>query len=80
LKITYHKQAVKAIDRLDVPTKQRIKQGIENLPSGDVKPLRGHMELYRLRVGDWRIVFSYPDDGTVMIERISPRGGAYKGV
>lgn len=33
-------------------------------------------EGYRLRVGDWRVIFA--DDGTVMlIEAIGPRGGVY---
>jgi len=65
---------------LDVITKQRLKQGIEGIPAGDIKKLRGHTDIYRLRVGDWRIIFSYSDNDTVLIERISPRGGAYRGV
>ena len=80
MNIIYHKQAVKAIERIDTATKQRLKQGIEGIPEGDIKKLQGHTELYRLRVGDWRIVFSYPDDETVLIEKVSPRGEIYKGV
>ena len=33
---------------------------------------------YRLRVGDWRILFSYPEDGIILIEKIGPRGDVYK--
>jgi mRNA interferase RelE/StbE len=80
MNITYYKQAVKTLERMDATTKQRIRQGIEGIPKGDIKKLQGHMELYRLRVGDWRIVFSYPDNETVLIEKISPRGEIYKGV
>ena len=65
---------------MDTATKQRIRQGITGIPKGDIKKLRGHETLYRLRVGDWRVVFSYPDAETVLIEKISPRGDAYKGV
>ena len=79
MKITYAKQAIKVIARLDSPTKQRIRRGISGIPLGDIKRLQGHTELYRLRVGDWRILFSYPDAETVLIERVSPRGEAYKG-
>ena len=79
MKITYAKQAVKMIARLDTPTKQRIGRGISGIPLGDIKRLRGHVELYRLRIGDWRVLFSYPDAGTVLIEKISPRGEVYKG-
>ena len=63
----------------DTPVKcQRIKAGIEKLPAGDVKPFKGSPGTYRLRVGDWRILFSYPEDGTILIEKIGPRGGVYK--
>jgi mRNA interferase RelE/StbE len=80
MRITYHKQAIKVLERLDVPTKQRIKKGIEAMPLGDIVRLQGHTELYRLRVGDWRIVFTYPEPDVTLIERISPRGDVYKGV
>lgn len=80
MNIEYSKTAVKAIGRQDKHTKQRIKAGIEGLPDGDVKPLQGADGRYRLRVGDWRIIFSYPDENTIRIERIAPRGEVYKGV
>lgn len=80
VEIEYSKRAIKAIAGMDKPTKQRIKLGIEGIPKGDIKKLQGHTDLYRLRVGDWRIVFSYPDNETVLIEKIAPRGEIYKGV
>ena len=78
--IQYSKRAVKTINGMDKPTKARIKQAIEGLPAGDVKALQGSAGSYRLRVGDWRVVFSYPDDETILIEKIAPRGQVYKGV
>ena len=69
---------MKVINGMDRPTKQRIKAGIEKLPQGDIKPYKGSPGTYRLRVGDWRILFSYPEDGTILIEKIGPRGGVYK--
>lgn len=80
MQITYSRAAVKVINGMDRATKQRIKAGIENLPKGDIKPLQGNKGSYRLRVGDWRILFSYPEDDTILIEKIGPRGGVYKGV
>jgi len=80
MKPIYSKQAAKSLERIDTATKQRIKKGIDGIPNGDIKKLQGHTELYRLRVGDWRIVFTYPDDETLLIERISPRGAVYKEV
>ena len=79
MEIRYAKAAVKVINGMDRPTKQRIRNAVERLPKGDVKPLSGRVRLYRLRVGDWRIVFSYPDGNTVLIEKIAPRGEIYKG-
>lgn len=80
MEIRYSKAAVKAISGMDRPTKQRIKDGIEKLPQGDIKPLQGSNGSYRLRVGDWRILFSYPEHDIILIEKIGPRGGVYKGV
>ena len=80
MKTKYYKQATKAISGMDKPTKQRIKQAISEIPNGDIKRLQGYTELFRLRVGDWRIVFSYYDAETVLIEKIAPRGGVYKEV
>ena len=78
MEIRYAKAAVKVINGMNRPTKQRIKAGIEKLPQGDIKPFKGSPGTYRLRVGDWRILFSYPEDGTILIEKIGPRGGVYK--
>jgi mRNA-degrading endonuclease RelE of RelBE toxin-antitoxin system len=74
--ITYSKQAAKAISRMDTAAKQRIKAAIEKLPAGDVKKLSGYSYAYRLRVGDWRILFDMSDD--IKINDILPRGDAYK--
>lgn len=78
--LAYSKQAVKAIGRMDRPTKQRIKSAVETLPQGDVRPLKGSPGTFRLRVGDWRILFSYVGEDTILIEKIAPRGEVYKGV
>lgn len=80
MNIEYTRRAVKVINGMDTKTKQRIKAGIEKIPNGDIKPLKGSNGDYRLRVGDWRIIFSYPKENTVFIEKIAPRGEVYKGV
>lgn len=78
--IQYSKRAVKVIDRMDKPTKQRMRKAIEGLPHGDIVPLEGSDGNYRLRVGDWRVIFSYIDDSSILISKIAPRGEVYKGV
>lgn len=80
MQIEFSKQALKAIGGMDPSMKRRIKKAVEELPAGDVKPLKGVKGSYRIRVGDYRILFSYADKNTLLIEKIAPRGDVYKGV
>lgn len=86
MRIEYKKQAVKFLESLDRPTKQRIKSAIEGLteqpPKGDIKPLQGYKdERKRLRVGKYRIIYKYETDTEItilMILDIDSRGDIYK--
>ncbi|MCL2638284.1 MAG: type II toxin-antitoxin system RelE/ParE family toxin [Oscillospiraceae bacterium] len=80
MNVTYSKKAVKIISRMDKTTKARIKAGVESIPQGDIVPLAGSSDSFRLRVGNWRVIFSYNNDGTIFVEKIAPRGTVYKGV
>jgi mRNA interferase RelE/StbE len=78
------KQAQKTLKSLSRPDRNRIAEKIMHLgrnpdnPSLDIKRLIGE-PYYRLRVGDWRIIFDRDDDVKIIaIEKIKPRGGAYK--
>lgn len=77
MRIEYEKEAAKHINKMDKPTKQRVKKAIEKLPSGDVIKLQGLTDDYRLRVGDLRVLFSVQND-TIIIKDVLPRGQAYK--
>lgn len=47
-------------------------------PILDIKKLKGE-PYFRLRVGSWRIIFDRDDEVRIIsIEKIKPRGGAYK--
>lgn len=86
MEIKYKKQAVKFLNGLDRPTKQRIKIAIEGLteqpPKGDIKPLQGYKDgRNRLRVGKYRIIYNYEPNGEVtvlLILDIDSRGDIYK--
>ncbi len=80
MNIQLSKDALKVFNKVDRPTQQRFKQALLALPKGDVKAMVGLRGLYRLRIGDWRILFSYVSDTTVFVEKIAPRGEIYKGV
>lgn len=77
MQIEYSKEAVKHINQLDRQNKQRIKKAIEKLPVGDVRKLVGFKADYRLRVGDYRILFSQ-ESNVITIKDVLPRGKAYK--
>lgn len=78
MEIQYSKQAVKFLKKQDMVTRRLIVNAISLLPFGDVKSLRGRNG-YRLRVGDFRIIFD--KQGNILyIERIDSRGRIYKGV
>lgn len=75
MEIQYSKQAVKFLKKQDMATRKRIINAINLLPSGDVKKLQGRQG-YRLRVGDYRIIFD--KSGNILyIEKIDSRGQVY---
>jgi mRNA interferase RelE/StbE len=82
-KIIIHRKAEKVIKRLDGETLERIRRAIRTLameprPEG-VKKLTGNDDLYRLRVGDWRVIYAIEEDKLiVLVLEISPRGAAYR--
>lgn len=77
MQIEYSKKAVKYINSVDKPTKKHLKDAIEKIPFGDIKKLQGAENGYRLLVGDLRVLFT-PENDTIFIENIIPRGQAYK--
>ena len=82
LKIAYSKDAVKTLSRMPTNLAGRIRDKIREYAAepasqaNNVTRLQGRRELYRLRVGDWRVIFML-DHGTVEIVAIGPRGGIY---
>lgn len=78
------KQAKKVLQSLARTDRNRIAEKIKLLgenpdnPILDIKLLQGE-PYYRLRVGQWRIIFDKDDEVKIIaIEKIKPRGGAYK--
>lgn len=74
------KKAKKFIDKLPIDDKRRIVSAIERLPDGeDIKRLKGHDGLLRLRVGEYRIIYTI-DNGKLIIYivDVGNRGDIYK--
>jgi len=86
-KIRLHPDAVKFLLDLNTETKERLKSGIKCLETGpfksrthaDIKKLKGtkkREDLYRLRVGDYRVIYSVEGDIIFVLE-IIPREKGY---
>lgn len=79
-KIIIKKKAKKFIDKLPKNERSRIAKAIEKLPNGeDIKKLKGSENLLRLRVGDYRIIYTV-DHGelVVIVVDAGNRGQIYK--
>lgn len=77
-KVLLSRDAEKYLARLDKQTRGRIIEAIQNLPAGEVKKLKG-IEAYRLRVGDYRVIFERDSRIlTIHVIKIAPRGQIYK--
>jgi mRNA interferase RelE/StbE len=77
-----HREAAKAYRRLQKPVKDRVRAAIDALaddprPPGAVK-LAGRDD-YRVRVGDYRLVYAIDDsDRVVLVARIAHRRDVYR--
>lgn len=80
--VTILKLAEKFIVKLPKPEKERVLKAIYQLPEGnDIKELKGKKNkgLYRLRVGDYRIIYSV-DNGKLIVYIVDAgnQGDIYK--
>jgi len=81
--VHYEPRAFKELAKLDKPMARRLVRAIDRLadqprPSG-VRPLAGHPDLWRLRVGDYRAVYAIRDaELLVLMVRIAHRGTVYR--
>jgi mRNA interferase RelE/StbE len=86
VQIVFRRAAERALDRRPAARRRQIVARIEQLATGptsrnlDIRPLEGSsFGLFRLRVGDYRVLFSIDDVAdTVTIELIRGRGDVYK--
>lgn len=80
--IIYARDALKTLRSIDNATAKRIQAKVAQY-AGDpaslanqVKRLQGEERLWRLRVGDWRVIFNQ-DMVVVHVVRVASRGSAY---
>jgi mRNA interferase RelE/StbE len=74
------KPARKFIEQQPRQQQERLLKAIYRLPhEGNIKPLGGQDKVYRLRVGDYRVIYTVHDEVlTVVITTAGNRGDIYK--
>jgi mRNA interferase RelE/StbE len=88
MEVRLHPKVQKAIDKINEPDYTRIDKALEKLeeepPKGDIIRLSGKNDEYRLRIGDYRLLFKYKTDEIgnryINVHDIGMRGQVYKGV
>ncbi|MBE3581727.1 MAG: type II toxin-antitoxin system RelE/ParE family toxin [Thermoanaerobacteraceae bacterium] len=82
--IIFSPKAIRQMKKLERETQVRIKSAIERSlrsfpPEGDVVKLERQRDVFRLRVGDWRVTFRYRfDKREVHISEVVHRSKAYQ--
>lgn len=77
--VQFKPKAVKDIERLPPRIQERVLSRVEEMRtdlSGDVKRLTKFTPEYRLRVGDYRVLFEIEDE-TIIIYRVRHRREVY---
>ena len=77
MKILKSKQVMKYIEAQDKKTRGRINDAFSKLPLGDIVPVAGHENTYRLRIGNLRAIFLKEEDA-IKITVLDTRGQVYK--
>jgi len=83
-KIVYATQAAKSLLRMPRNTANLIREKLEQVAVDPVASIPNARKLqgrpgYRLRVGDWRVIYEINKDQVVIIVlKIAPRGEVYR--
>lgn len=81
--LEYTKKALRGIRKLPPHLAKRLLEEAKKLevdprPHG-CKKLSGKYDYYRIRVGDWRIIYKIQDDQLIiLVIDIGPRGSVYQ--
>jgi mRNA interferase RelE/StbE len=81
--VRIRRSAFRYLNKLDAVTAHRLAAAIDGLtavpPKGDIRPLAGQPGVYRLRVGNYRVLFHVDHQHAILfIDAIGPRGDIYK--
>ena len=77
-RIEIKKKAQKFIKAQPSNKQERLLKAICKLPEGDIKPLTGYENVFRLRVGDYRVIYELRNDILLItVVNVGNRGQVY---
>lgn len=81
-RISIEKKPRKFISSLPANQRMRVLNAISKLPSGNIKTIQGHDGFFRLRVGNYRIIFTLIPETQeltlILVTDADNRGQIYK--
>jgi mRNA interferase RelE/StbE len=82
-RVLIENKALKQLKNLDNSSQEIINKKLPKLKNGfipelDISKLKGYKNQYRLRIGDYRILFELQKDHVIIIYTILHRKKAYK--
>lgn len=79
-RVIIDKPAMKFLQKQPRQQQERLLKAIYQLPDvGDIKPMSGHDNLYRLRVGTYRVIYTVENEILIVrVMTIGNRGDVYK--
>lgn len=81
--VEYSREAARTLARIDQATSRRIRSKVDQLAAdpqslaNNVSTLKGGHGLMRLRVGDWRVIYTETLI-VIAVQKVAPRGSAYE--
>ena len=81
--IAFSKDALRTLSRMPANASLLIRSKIAqyvadpSTQANNIKTLKGQYGVYRLRVGDWRILLTETGE-VITVIKVGPRGGAYQ--
>ncbi len=84
-RVVLTKRAIKGLEKAPEHIRKRVFEAVEALQRTfapvklfDVKKLKGIADTFRIRIGDWRIIYEFHrKESMIVVLDIAPRGGVY---
>lgn len=78
-RIIIEKSAAQFLKEQPKQQQERLLKALYEIPNGDIKPIKGFKGIYRLRVGNYRVIYRIKNDELIIIVlKIGNRGDIYK--